>query len=58
MLLPLALALFIRARYEEVASGLLPLMAKGCQPFSACPFCGFLCGLFIGGELGKRGEES
>ncbi|WP_440955277.1 bile acid:sodium symporter family protein [Methanosarcina sp. Mfa9] len=26
MLIPLAIALFIRARYEEVASGLLPLM--------------------------------
>lgn len=28
MLLPLALALFIRARYEKVASGLLPLMSQ------------------------------
>lgn len=28
MLLPLALALFIRARYEEIASGLLPLMTQ------------------------------
>ncbi|AKB32875.1 transmembrane transport protein [Methanosarcina siciliae HI350] len=28
MLLPLILALFIRARYEEIASGLLPLMTQ------------------------------
>ena len=28
MLLPLAIALFIRAKYEEVANGLLPLMTQ------------------------------
>ncbi len=28
MLIPLAIALFVRARYEEIAAGLLPLMTR------------------------------
>ena len=44
MLIPLAVALFIRARYEEVAKGLIPTMAMAANLSLAALFIGYFVG--------------
>ena len=44
MLIPLAVALFIRARYEEVAKGLIPVMGMAANLSLAALFIGYFVG--------------
>ena len=44
MLIPLAIALFIRARYEEVARGLIPTMTMAANLSLAAMFIGYFVG--------------
>ena len=46
MLIPLAIALFIRARYEEVAKGLIPTMTMAANLSLAAMFIGYFVGYF------------
>ncbi len=57
MLIPLAIALFIRARYEEVAKGLIHLMTMAANLSLAAMFIGYFVGYFdvTYGVLGTGG---
>ena len=57
MLIPLAIALFIRARYEEVAKGLIPTMTMAANLSLAAMFIGYFVGYFdeTFGVLGTGG---
>jgi predicted Na+-dependent transporter len=57
MLIPLALALFIRARYEEVAKGLIHTMTMAANLSLAAMFIGYFVGYFdvTYGVLGTGG---
>jgi predicted Na+-dependent transporter len=57
MLIPLGIALFIRARYEEVAKGLIPTMTMAANLSLAAMFIGYFVGYFdvIYGVLGTGG---
>ena len=57
MLIPLAFALFIRARYEEVAKGLIPMMTMAANLSLAAMFIGYFVGYFdvTYGVLGTGG---
>jgi predicted Na+-dependent transporter len=57
MLIPLAIALFIRARYEEVAKGLIPTMTMAANLSLAAMFIGYFVGYFdvTYGVLGTGG---
>jgi BASS family bile acid:Na+ symporter len=46
MLIPLGIALFIRARYEEVAKGLVPTMTMAANLSLAAMFIGYFVGYF------------
>jgi predicted Na+-dependent transporter len=46
MLIPLGIALFIRARYEEVAKGLIPTMTMAANLSLAAMFIGYFVGYF------------
>lgn len=46
MLIPLAIALFIRARYEEAAKGLIPTMTMAANLSLAAMFIGYFVGYF------------
>jgi predicted Na+-dependent transporter len=46
MLIPLAIALFIRSRYEEVAKGLIPTMNMATNLSLAAMFIGYFIGYF------------
>ena len=57
MLIPLAIALFIRARYEEVAKGLIPTMTMAANLSLAAMFIGYFVGYWdeTFGVLGTGG---
>jgi predicted Na+-dependent transporter len=57
MLIPLAIALFIRARYEEVAKSLIPTMTMAANLSLAAMFIGYFVGYFdvTYGVLGTGG---
>lgn len=57
MLIPLAIALFIRARYEEVARGLVPTMTMAANLSLAAMFIGYFIGYWdqTAGVLGTGG---
>ena len=57
MLIPLAIALFIRARYEEVAKGLIHTMTMAANLSLAAMFIGYFIGYFdvTYGVLGTGG---
>jgi predicted Na+-dependent transporter len=57
MLLPLAIALFIRARYEEVANGLLPLMNQATSLSLLVLFVAFFV-VYISDLLGVIGSTA
>ena len=57
MLVPLAIALFIRSRYEEVATGLIPTMTTAANLSLAAMFIGYFVAYFdeTSGVLGTGG---
>ncbi len=57
MLIPLAIALFIRARYEDVAKGLIPTMSMAANISLAAMFIGYFVGYWdvTFGVLGTGG---
>ena len=57
MLIPLGIALLVRARYEEVAKGLIPTMTMAANLSLAAMFIGYFVGYFdeTAGVLGTGG---